>query len=165
MTVPVPLTGVVDADDLNTDFDNVVFRMEQNATAGDKDRRVVAYFPSIATGPLPDVSMRSLAWTQVDDAELISVDAHVSGATTLSWSLTVDNGDTSFLLDYTFAKTNTFVAAGVSRLLTSDVATAPGVLSLLDGVRYRMTVTANSGGAGVGPIVLEAYLQSKRRRR
>ena len=114
------------------------------------------------------LSARSHAWTQQDDMEvrvLYAYGTFAGAGVTLTATLTVDNGDTRFLVDNTCTATLTSVGAGDddTRIYTqTDFRTVTGKrMKLLKGVRYRLTASATVGT--VTDVTAGVQLRSVRR--
>lgn len=159
----MPLTGTVTAAALNTAFDASLSAMTTNAAAGAKDHVEVLRLASLASGA--SIYLRSMAWTQPDDGYLRAMyfQATDTGVRTIGATLTVDNGDTSFLNDQSV----TMILATING--TTSTSRVPldesAYIYLLRGVRYRLTITNTSGGTVTGPLMLTLLTRAGRRRR
>lgn len=155
-----PFTGVVSASVLNDNFDLQTAQLTTNSAAGQKDQLIFVWLASLTSATA--LSLRTVAWTQQDDAELRIVMARGTAdaaGRNMTATLTVDGGvtggvagtgDDTFLVDNTIsATTATSVGAGAvdSRPSESDYRTTTGTrLRLLKGVRYRLTMVCNTAG-------------------
>jgi hypothetical protein len=161
----MPLTGTVSATDLNALFElNNAALLANNGDDG-QDFSVQLWLPSLASGA--DVSLRSLAWTQPDDAQIqqFSLSAETDSAgRAIGATLTVDNGDTDFLMNATISRTLT--TSNVSRTDSrSDSWLRGGNPKLLSGVRYRLTITNTSGGTVNSSLQASIQMRMLKRRR
>jgi hypothetical protein len=161
----MPLTGVVSATDLNTLFEANLVAMRSNNEDDGRELSVQLWLPFLASGA--DVSLRSLSWTQPDDAEIqqFSLSAEIdSSARAIGATLTVDNGDTNFLLNVTVSRTLT--TSSVARTDSRTSFWLPsGNPKLLRGVRYRLTITNTSGGTVASSLQASIQMSMMRRRR
>ncbi len=157
------LSGTTSASQLNTDFDAQTSTLTTNAVAGQKDRTIFVFLASMTSSTA--IGTRTVAWTQQDDQELRIIFARgTADATdsTLTATLTVDNGDTAFLNDNTVSVSVAQTAGGVFDTRTGTSAatanahgdyrnatpTATDVaarMKLLKGVRYRLTMSTDAG--------------------
>jgi hypothetical protein len=71
-----PFTGTITEAVLRSNFDDATATMLTNLRAGGKDQTVHLRLASLASGA--DLSLRSVAWTQQDDAELRILHARVT---------------------------------------------------------------------------------------
>lgn len=146
-----PFTGTTSASVLNANFDDKTATLTANAKAGQKDQTVYVYASSLVAATA--LSLRTVAWTPVDDMEVRVVlgrGTADAGSRTLTVTLEVDNGDTAFLNDTTVSLTVTSSGAGAFDTRTGgtqgDYRTTSGTrLRLLKGVRYRLTMSTDAG--------------------
>jgi hypothetical protein len=161
-----PFTGTITEAVLRSNFDDATATMLTNLRAGGKDQTVHLRLASLASGA--DLSLRSVAWTQQDDAELRILHARVTdtAARAIGVALEVENGDTIFLVDKTVSIAITTANGTVdTRPTSSDYRTVTGTrLRLVKGVRYRLMFTNTSGGTVGGPLQANVQLRSIRRR-
>lgn len=160
--LPDPVTATT----LNSNFDDATSTLTTNAKAGQKDQTRTLYLGSLASGA--DVSLRSYAWTQPDDAEVRMYFATVTDTAVRAFtiSLEVDNGDTTFLVDNTLSITLATANGTVDTRTagSGDLRTTTGVrVRLLKGVRYRLILHNTSGGTITGPLEACVQLRSMRR--
>lgn len=159
------LSGTVSISQLRTDFDSLTTTIATNATGGGKDHN-----HTLRLAALTDVtalSARSLAWTPQDDQELRLIGLRITDGTagrSVAMSLTVDNGDSSFLLGYSVtASVTTVIGTADSR---QDWRTTTGNrLRLLKGVRYRLALVNNTPATTItGPLLAWVQTRCIRRR-
>lgn len=150
MALISPLTGTITTTTLRNNFDNATSTLLTNARAGAKSQIIYVHRTTMVNGTA--LSLRSAAWTQVDDQELRIIWARGTadaGARTLTATLTVDNGDAIFLVDQTVSVNvvSSGAAAFDTRTASSgDYRTTTGTrLRLLRGVRYRLTMSTDAG--------------------
>lgn len=160
------LAGKVDITQLRTDFDAKTATIQANARGGGKDHDAVFRLATLAdTDPL---TARSRAWTQQDDQELRVIGLRVTDGVAgrvVNAILTVDSGDTTFLLDNTVLATITTVNGTADARV--DFRTTTGKrLRLLKGVRYRLALINTTGATTVaGPLLAFVQTRCVRRRR
>jgi hypothetical protein len=163
----VASTGVISLTTLRSNLDDKTSTQLTNARAGAKDQTRVLRIPSLVSATA--LSLRTRAWTQQDDQELRVVYATGTadaGSRVLTITLSVDNGDTLFLVDQTVTATVTSSGAAIfdtRTLATGDYRTTTGVrLRLLRGVRYRLTAATDAGTWTL--LTVGTQLRSVRRR-
>jgi hypothetical protein len=155
----VPFTGTVTQATLRANFDDKTSTLTTNALAGKTDH--VVYVQRLALNTTDDISVRCVDFTPVDDYELrvlrLRLDDTVASRTVTA-TVTVTDGDTTFLLDKTISVTGTTII-GVSNAYL-DLRTVTGNrLRLLKGVPYRLTIDAPSAGpltSAMASIVLRS---------
>lgn len=161
-----PFTGTTSAAVLNSNMDDATDEMLANALAGNKDWTIFLRLASLVTAA--DLSLRSVAWTQADDAEVRVLCALVTdtGIRAIGVALTVENGDAAFLVDNTIAIAIATINGTVdTRPTLLDLRTTTSTrVKLLKGVRYRLAFTNTSGGTVTGPLNVMLQLRSVRRR-
>jgi len=158
-----PFTSPISLTQLRSNFDDKTATLLTNARAGAKDQVVSLYLASLTSGA--SEFSRSVAWTQQDDAELRLLMARVTdtGARAIGLALTVENGDTLFLVDHSIALSFNTVNGTTDQ--RTDYRTTTGTrVRLLKGVRYRLAFTNTSGGTVGGPLIANVQLRSIRRR-
>lgn len=157
-----PFTGTVTQSALRNNFDDKTATLTTNATAGQADQVIIVMRPSLGT--TDDISLRCVDFTPVDDYEIRVLRLTLQDGTagrTIDASVTVADGDTTFLLDKTVSVSGTTVVGTAHFNL--DLRTVTGDrLRLLKGVPYRLALGAPSGG----PITrAQASLVLRSRRR
>lgn len=163
----MPLSGTITAADLNTNFDAQTATILTQAGQGQKDQTIELRLDTLAD--TDDASARSVAFVVPDDLEDRTIFLRVTDGTAgrvITGTLTVDNGDTTYLVDNTVSLSVTTVNGTVdSRPTSLDLTDNTGtVLRLLSGVRYRLTMANTSAGTTVsGPLILAMQLRSFRR--
>ena len=142
--------GTITTTALRANFDDKTTALLTNARAGAKSQIVSVHVETLVAATV--LSARTLAWTQADDQELRIIWARGSADAanrTISVTLTVDHGDTVFLVDQTVTASVTSAGAGVVDTRTAasgDYRTTTGTrLRLLRGVRYRLTLATDAG--------------------
>jgi hypothetical protein len=139
-------TGTVAQSTLRSNFDDKTTTLTTQATAGQKDHVVIAH--RLALAAADDVSLRSVDFTPMDDYEVRVLRITLEDGTasrTVTASVTVVDGDTTYLLDKTISVTGTTVV-GTSHA-NLDLRTVTGDrLRLLKGVPYRLALGAPSAG-------------------
>ena len=150
-------------DCLETDFDALTSRLNATMIDGQVDHPVLLRKASLAVAD--DVSVRSIAWTPQDDAEVrvLRVNAtHTAGGITVTATLSVDNGADEFLMD-TSPTVSVASVNGTSKA-SLDLRTVTGTRQMLfKGVRYRLTLSVVGGTLTQGQAVL--LLRTRRRAR
>lgn len=160
-------TGTIALTTLRSNFDLQTSTLATNAQAGAKDstrfRRIATLTNATA------LSARTLAWTQPDDQELRIIygfGTADAGSRTLTVALTVDNGDTLFLVDNTVSVSVTSSGAATFSTRTAGsgnyLVTTGTRLRLLKGVRYRLTASTDAGTWTA--VSIGVQLRSLRRR-
>lgn len=159
-------TSTVTASALRSNFDDKTATLATNAIAGQKDQTRYIRHAAPASGTA--LSARTVAWTQVDDAEVrvFAVRNTDTGAgKILTGTLTEDTGDAELLVDNTVSVAVTSINGTVDSRDSSatDYRTTTGVrFRLKRGVRYRLTLSSDTAGAsGVTLVLLQ--LRSLRR--
>lgn len=161
------LSGTVDITQLRTDLDANTSTLATSMAAGSKDHNHVLMLASLAAASPDPVAPRSIAWTQQDDQELRVIGLRVTDGTAsrvVTVALTVDNGDTTFLLDQTVSTSiTTIIGTADARV---DYRTTTGTrLRLLKGVRYRLALQNTTGATTVsGPLLAFVQVRPYRRR-
>lgn len=158
----VAFTSTITAADLNANFDDKTTALLTNARSGRKDGVIPLRLGSLASSA--DLSLRSIAWTQQDDHELrvITIRATDTAARAISATLTVDNADTTFLVDQTISVALTTVN-GTADARTDFRTTTGTRVRLLKGVRYRLAIVNTSGGTVGGPLQATIQVRTGRR--
>ena len=160
----VAFTSPISITQLRANFDDASSTLLTQARAGAKDQTVMLRLASLVTAA--DLSLRSTAWTQQDDAELRILMARVTDTAVraIGVTLTVDNGDTVFLVDHTISDSFSTSNGTVDERTDYRTTTVAERLRLVRGVRYRLAFTNTSGGTVGGPLVACVQLRSVRRR-
>jgi hypothetical protein len=160
-------TGSVSLTTLRSNFDDKTSTVLSNSRVGAKDQTRVFRIPTLVAATA--LSLRTIAWTQQDDQELriiYGTGAADAGSRTLTVTLSVDNGDTVFLVDNTVSVSVTSSGAATFDTRTAgsgDYRTTSGTrLRLAKGVRYRLTASTDAGTWTAATI--GAQLRSVRRR-
>lgn len=142
----IPFTGVIKEVDLRINFDDKTNTLTSNALAGKSDHVVTVVRYSLGT--TDDVSLRCVDFTPVDDYEVRVLRLTLDDSTasrTVAATVTVTDGDTTFLLDKTVSVSGTTVVGTAHANL--DLRTVTGDrLRLLKGVPYRLTIGQPSAG-------------------
>jgi hypothetical protein len=158
-----PFTGTTDADVLTQNFNDARTRVEATMIAGRVDYPIHVRKASLAAAD--DVSLRSVAWTSADDAEvrvLRVLATHTAGGITVTATLEQFDGDTAFMMDA--AVTVSVASVNGTAQASLDLRTTTGRrIMLLRGVRYRLTLSATGGTLDVGQATV--LLRTRRRTR
>lgn len=173
-----PFTGTTSITTIRSNFDDTTTTLAANALLGQKDFEIgTGLFATLAAGAVLRDS--SVAFTLQDDAQIRCVMAagSASGAgAVLTVSLVVDigvdlvlepaptiaNGGLVWLLGKTVSATTTAGGATAITARTTYTSTSGTMLRALEGVGYRLVVTAASGTfTNVNAVV---QLRSRRRR-
>lgn len=157
-----PFTGTVTQAALRSNFDDKTSTLTNNAKAGQTDHVVAV--TRLALGAADDISLRCVDFTPVDDYEVRVLRLTLEDGTasrTVAATVTVTDGDATFVLDKTISVTGTTVV-GTSHA-NLDLRTVTGDrLRLLKGVPYRLTI----GLPSAGPVTrAQASLVLRSRRR
>lgn len=139
-----PFTGTVTAATLNANFDDARAAITSQAILGQVDscihHKALSLTGSTAVANFVD-------FTPADDMEVRVVRVSCNSATasaTVTATVQVANGDTTFLVDQTIAASVTSIAGTVQA--TTDLRTTTGTrVRLLRGVPYRLLLSASSG--------------------
>lgn len=158
----VPFTGTITQATLRSNFDDKTSTLTTNATAGQTDHDVTVVRYALAAAD--DVSLRCVDFTPVDDYELrvlrLTLEDGTAGRTVTA-TVTVTDGDATFLLDKTVSVTGTTVIGTAH--VNLDLRTVTGNrLRLLKGVPYRLTIGVPSAGP-VTRAQATIVLRSRRR--
>lgn len=141
----VPFTGTVDAATLNANFNDAVAALQSQATTNQRDCPIFLKIKNLTT---PSTTVDYIDFTPTDDWGLTALRVYATDATAgqiVTATLTVSNGDTTFLCDQTITKSVTTTAGGVVQA-TADYRTVTGIrVRLLRGVPYRLKLTTDSG--------------------
>ncbi len=160
-----PFTSTVTATTLRANFDDATAALTTNATAGRKDQAHTLQVASLAVATA--LSLRSLSWTQYDDAEVRIFFCRVTdgaAAATVTATLTQTVGDTEFLLDNTVSLAVVAINGTVdSRTGGSGnyLVTTKTRFRLKKGVRYTLTMATTV--ATVDLAICGVQLRSIRR--
>lgn len=166
-----PFTGTISATTLNSNFDDKTSTLALQSTDGQKDQDVFIFLPSMTSSTA--LFLRTVAFTSPDDMaiQMLMGRATADGTSrTLFVRLTVDNGDTTFLVGNTYS----ISAAGSVTIdtrtdtVTGDYRSVGGAFSVirarcLKGVRYRVTMECNDIGATLTDVHALLQLRSIRR--
>lgn len=143
-----PFTGTVSAATFNANFSDANAAMTSQAVAGQVDMAVHHKAINVAAAASPAVASY-VDFTPNDDLELRVLRVYgldAAGGMTATATLTVANGDTTFLLDQTISATTASLGAAVAAQATTDYRTVTGTrLRLLQGVPYRLALSCSSG--------------------
>lgn len=157
-----PFTGLVTQATLRANFDDKTSTLTTNATAGQADHVVSVTRRSLGAGD--DISLRCVDFTPMDDYEIRVLRLTLEDGTasrTVTATVTVTDGDATFLLDKTVSLTGTTIIGTTHANL--DLRTVTGDrLRLLKGVPYRLTIGAPSAGP-VTRAQASLVLRSRRR--
>jgi len=157
-----PFTGTVTQTALRNNFDDKTTTLTNNALSGQSDHVVSVTRRSLGT--LDDISLRCVDFTPADDYELrvlrLTLEDGTAGRT-VAVTVTVTDGDTTYLLDKTISINGTTIIGTTHANL--DLRTVTGDrLRLLKGVPYRLTI----GVPSAGPVTrAQASLVLRSRRR
>lgn len=158
-----PFSGGITAAILNANADDRTVSLLANAKAGQKDGEIPLRLASLASGA--DLSLRSIAWTQQDDQELRLLALRVTdtgAGRAVTATLTVDNGDDTYLVEHPISVAITTVI-GTADGRTGFRTTTGIRVRLLKGVRYRLAIQNTSGSTINGPLQAVVQLRSRRR--
>lgn len=159
------LSGTVTQAALRTDFDQFTTRINTRMVAGAADFNIFARRDSL--DDTDDLSLRSVAWTQPDDAEVRVLRAectHTTTGRTVTAKLYADNDPNN---DYIGGSPLEVTRASINGNIISslDLRTTSGRrVMLLRGVRYRLEVGVDAGAAITAGIA-EVLLRARRRTR
>ena len=157
------LSGTVTQAALRTDFDALTTRINATMVDGQVDHPVLMRRPTLAVAD--DVSLRSIAWTPQDDAEVrvLRVNAiHTAAGITVTATLSVENGTTDYLMND--PPTVSVASVNGTAKASLDLRTVTGARQMLfKGVRYRLTLSVVGGTLTEGQAVL--LLRTRRRTR
>lgn len=147
------LSGTTSATAIRTDFDAVRALLEVD------DEQDTDFVVPLLISTLADTTIerdRSISFTPRDDYEVrvLMLRATDSGgaARTVTATLAVENGDTSYLLDKTIAKSATTIVGTVDSRLDLRTVTGDRV-RLVKGVRYRLSLANATVGTVTGPLI------------
>lgn len=142
----VPFTGTVTEATLRSNFDDKTLTLSTNAQAGKTDHVVYVFRDALNT--TDDISLRCVDFTPVDDYELRVLRLRLVdtvASRTVTATVTVTDGDTTFLLDQTISVTGTTINGTSNANL--DLRSVTGTrIRLLKGVPYRLTIGTPSAG-------------------
>lgn len=159
-------TGTTSAATLNSNFDDKTTTIATQMQAGQKDQTVELRLTTLAS--TDELRGRSRAWVQADHAQLriAYLRATDSGgaARSVTFTLTVDNSDDDYLVEFPVSITVTTIVGTVDSRASSATDYRTGVpwLRLVKGVRYRLTLSVASGTV-TGPVYAGVQLRSRRR--
>jgi hypothetical protein len=160
-------TGTISASALRANLDDHRATLLTQSTAGRKDFTVPMRLAALADTTA--LSLRTVAFTPQDDVEVrmmfLRVTDTVAGRI-VTLTLSVDDGETAYLLDKTISTSVTTINGTVdSRTASSlDLRTVTGDrIRLLKGVRYRLTVENTSAGTTTGEVRVGLQLRTRRR--
>lgn len=157
--------GVVDVDQVRTDLQAVEDGVATETFGGDKDHQIL--YRKTALAAADALNLRTIAWVQTDDQELRALFLRVTDTVAgrvVTMTLTVDGGDTRFLVDETISLSVTTVN-GTADTRSDHTATGAVRIRLKRGVRYRLTVTNTTGGTTTGVVVGGCQVRAMRRRK
>ncbi len=149
------LTGTITAAALHSHFDTERANLNTEATAGPFSYTMGFYRRSVASGA--DISLRSLIWTQRDDAEVLvlGADGHggsgtqVTTVTLEAVGITADDGtvtaDTSPLLEETVSVAVTSTTTSWFHARQNYEDTTATRHWLLSGITYRLSAAVDTG--------------------
>lgn len=160
-------TGTVALSTLRANFDDKTTALTSQAVAGQKDQTIPLFVPTLTSATL--LRDRSVAITPQDDMEVRMLFARGTAdaaARTLKAVVTVDNGDTEYVVEQTIDAEHTSAGAGTLDTRSApdgDFRTTTSVrVRLLKGVRYRFAVECTTAGTFTD---VAAALQLRSRRR
>lgn len=159
------LSGSVTQAALRTDFDQFTSRINARMVAGAVDFSVLARRDGLANAD--DISLRSVAWTQPDDAELRVLRAEVTHSATgrtVTATLTAEGLDDP--LDAFGGAPVTVSRASINGNISGYLdlrATTGRRVFLLRGVRYRLSIEVDAASVTMGAA--HVLLRSRRRTR
>lgn len=143
----VPFTGTVTAATLNANFNDANAAINSQAVLGQVDMGVFHKVLLLAASATPAVT-DFVDFIPQDDYTIEWIRVYATDATAgqiVTASLTVANGDTTFLCDQTVSKSVTTTAGGVVQA-TLDLRTVTGVrVRALRGVPYRLSLATDTG--------------------
>lgn len=155
------LSGTVTQTALRTDFDAQTANFTSDALFGQETATMLLRVASLTS--VMDVSVRSFDFTAPDDVELRILRVmvtHTAAVGNVTATLTVTDGDTTYLLDQTISIAVASVNGTAHGVLDMRTTTQAKRLRLLRGVRYRLTLST------VATVdVAQAMLMIKTRRR
>lgn len=157
-----PFTGTVTQATLRANFDDKTSTLTNNAKAGQADHVVTV--TRLTLGAADDISVRCVDFTPVDDYEVRVLRLTLEDGTasrTVAATVTVTDGDATFVLDKTISVTGTTVV-GTSHANLDLRAVTGDRLRLLKGVPYRLVIGAPSAGP-VTRAQASLVLRSRRR--
>lgn len=164
------LGASVDITQLRTDFDATRATVDADKRIGRKIQ--TRYIRRDTLAAATALSLRTFAWTQTDDQELLVAWLRVTdaaGGPVVTLTLAVDGADAEpslsrFLVDTTVSLSVTSIAGTVdSRPTSLDMRPVTGMrVRLKQGVRYRMTLSSTGN---VGVVVACIGLLGMRRKR
>lgn len=138
-----PFTGTVTEAVLNANFDDARAAITSQATAGQVDACVTHRKLTLTSTP---AVADFVDFTPEDDMEVRVLRVFVESAnagSTITATLSVANGDSTFLVDKTLTASVTSIAGTVQA--TTDLRTVTGTrVRLLRGVPYRLALSASS---------------------
>ena len=159
----VPFTGTTDITVFRSNMDDATATLRTNAATSKLESRSYEYM----VGPVASLTSAtlardsSIAFTMPDDVKLIGWAAHGTAdaiSRTLTAALTVDNGDTTWLLGQTLLGSVTSTGAGLTDVRSfAPSSTITPTIRLVRGVRYRLTIACTTSGSfanAVGFVML-----------
>jgi hypothetical protein len=152
--MPINLSGVISATDLNSNFNEQLATLRANAQLGRKQYQKVldVYGLTNATGTIA----RQLEFTAVDDMDVLLLGLTVwrnSGTITITAELeaiayTAAGAEevSKYLSDKTVSVSR-LVSAGAENNANRTIYEPTNVIRLIKGITYRLTLTSNSATA------------------
>lgn len=143
-----PFTGTVSASVFNANFSDANAAITSQAILGQIDSNVHHKVINLVSAGSPAVT-DYVDFTPNDDLELRVLrvsGTDAAGGMTVTATITVANGDTTFLVDRTITATTAALGVGTQTQATTDYRTVTGTrVRLLKGVTYRLTLSASAG--------------------
>lgn len=164
----VASTGTISLANLRANLEDHRSTLTTQSTAGRKDFTIPLRCATLSDTTA--LSLRTVAFTPQDDMEVRTIAVRVTDTTAsrvITATLSVDDGDTTFLLDKTLAASVTTInGTADSRDSSSlDLTDVTGDrVRLLKGVRYRLTLENTAAGTTTSGEV-QAWVQLRTRRR
>lgn len=160
MTIP---TGLIDADDIQSEYFTLTTALNNQALLGENDFCIPLQVQALTNATTVPAS--SVDFTAPDDLELRTLRLSTTGVVgpTVTATLTVTDGDSSYLLDHTVSVSVVSIAGTAHGNLDARSTTQAVRVRLLRGVRYRLAVTSNSATATA--VSAAVVLRTRRRRR
>jgi len=160
VTIP---SGLISENDIHDEYDNIIVALNTQSTLGDNDFCIPLNVPALTTSTTVPAS--SVDFTAPDDLEFRTLRLSTTGVVgpTVTATLTVTDGDSSFLLDHTVSVPVVSIAGTAHGNVDARSTTQAIRVRLLRGVRYRLAVTSNSATATAVSAAL--VLRTRRRRR
>lgn len=140
-----PFTGTVTAATFNANFSDANAAITSQAVEGQVDACIHHKVLNMGAASVADF----VDFTPTDDWEIRVLrvsGTDAAGGMTVTATVSVVNGDSTFLLDQTVSVTTAALGAAVQTQATLDLRTVTGTrLRLLKGVPYRLRLSRSSG--------------------